>query len=153
MKYPIHSQQRAYLRDGRAPIPYNENISKVMSANKGKNTSPELRLRRELWNQGLKGYRLQWKKVPGKPDIAFPGKKIAIFVNGCFWHRCPICSPSSPKTNVEFWKIKFEKNIERDRRKQVELEEIGWTVIVIWECQLKADIKSCVEKIRLEISN
>src|SRR5271157_969325 len=111
-----------YIRDGRAPIPEKEATSRVMSANKGINTHPELVLRRALCNEGLRGYRLHWKKAPGRPDIAFPGKKVAVFVNGCFWHRCPYCHPSFPKSNVEFWTAKFEKNRERDKRKRIELK-------------------------------
>jgi DNA mismatch endonuclease, patch repair protein len=153
MKYRIEQEKRIYIRDGRAPIPSDENISKVMSANKAKNTKPELILRRELWKNGIKGYRLQWKKAPGKPDIAFPGKKIAIFVNGCFWHRCPICKPSFPKTNIDFWANKFERNIERDQRKKMELELKGWEVIIIWECQIKNDIKPCVEIVGMKFRN
>ena len=76
-------------------------------------------------------------KVPGHPDVAWPGKKVALFVNGCFWHRCPHCKPSMPKSNVEYWVVKFERNVERDERSRAALEELGWTVHVIWECQLK----------------
>ena len=76
-------------------------IKKSMKGNKRANTKPELLVRQRLRAAGLTGYRLEWK-VPGKPDIAFPGRKIAIFVNGCFWHRCPKCNPSQPKRNVEF---------------------------------------------------
>jgi DNA mismatch endonuclease (patch repair protein) len=141
-------KKREYSRDGRAPIPANERISRVMSANKGKDTKPELLLRKALWNSGIRGYRLHWKKVPGRPDIAFPGKKFAIFVNGCFWHRCPICKPSFPKSNVEFWQNKFNKNIERDKKKRTELEILGWQVLTIWECEIKKDLKSQVEKIK-----
>ena len=77
---------KEYIRDGRSPVPKKEATSKVMSANKGKDTNPELLLRKELWKNNIKGYRLHWKKVPGSPDIAFPKKKLAIFINGCFWH-------------------------------------------------------------------
>ena len=89
-------------------------IKKSMKGNKRANTKPELLVRQRLRAAGLTGYRLEWK-VPGKPDIAFPGRKIAIFVNGCFWHRCPKCNPSQPKRNVEFWEAKFRRNVERDR--------------------------------------
>ena len=89
-------------------------IKKSMKGNKRANTKPELLVRQRLRAAGLTGYRLEWK-VPGKPDIAFPGRKIAIFVNGCFWHRCPKCNPSQPKRNVEFWEAKFRRNIERDQ--------------------------------------
>lgn len=96
---------------------------------------------------GLTGYRLEWK-VPGKPDIAFPGRKIAIFVNGCFWHHCPKCNPSQPKRNVEFWEAKFRRNVERDRAAVAALAEMGWTPITIWECELKKDrIDATMEKV------
>ncbi|MGW8170055.1 MAG: very short patch repair endonuclease [Sulfurovaceae bacterium] len=139
---------KKYIRDGRAPIPKNENISKVMSANKAKNTKPEILFRKALWHAGIKGYRLNWKKVPGRPDIAFPGKKIAIFIHGCYWHRCPYCNPSFPKSNVEFWDEKFKKNVARDKKKTKELELQGWKVIVIWECELKKNLGKQIEKIK-----
>ncbi len=89
----------------------------VMQANKSKNTKPELKVRAALRAAGLPGYRLHWKAAPGKPDICYPGRKVAIFVNGCFWHRCPYCALSTPKTNVEFWTAKFERNRARDRHR------------------------------------
>ena len=85
-----------YVRDGRSPIPKNASVSKVMSKNRSKGTKPELALRRFLFQNGIRGYRLNWKKAPGKPDIAFPGRKIAIFVHGCFWHHCPKCNNGYP---------------------------------------------------------
>ena len=112
-------------------------IKKSMQGNKRANTKPEMLVRQRLRQAGLTGYRLQWSKAPGRPDIAFPGRKIAIFVNGCFWHRCPHCSPSTPKRNVEFWEAKFARNVARDAKAQAELAEAGWTSIVIWECELK----------------
>lgn len=114
-------------------------IKKSMKGNKRADTKPEMLVRRRLREAGLTGYRLQWKKAPGRPDIAFPGRKIAIFVNGCFWHRCPHCHPSVPKRNVEFWQAKFKRNVERDARAIAELKELGWTPITIWECELKRD--------------
>ena len=114
-------------------------IKKSMQGNKRANTKPEMLVRQCLRHAGLTGYRLQWSKAPGRPDIAFPGRKIAIFVNGCFWHRCPHCNPSVPKRNVEFWEAKFARNVARDAKAQAELAEAGWTSIVIWECELKRD--------------
>lgn len=108
-----------------------------MKGNRGKNTTPELRLRQLLREAGYPGYRLHWKKAPGHPDIAYPGRRVAIFVNGCFWHRCPHCQPAEPKSHSEFWQRKFELNRERDSRKQRELEDAGWTVVTVWECQLR----------------
>lgn len=141
--------EKVFLRDGRAPIPKDETTSRIMSSIHAKNTKPEILLRKALWKNRLLGYRLHWKKVPGKPDIAYPKKKIAIFVNGCFWHRCPFCKPSFPKTNVKFWKEKFKKNTERDKRKNQELESLGWRVITLWECQINSDLQDCITKIKL----
>ncbi|MEO6524385.1 MAG: very short patch repair endonuclease [Mucilaginibacter sp.] len=132
------------MRDKRSPVPKHANVSKVMSANKAKNTKPEITLRRALWNSNIKGYRLNWKKVPGRPDIAFPGKKLAIFVMGCFWHRCPICANPLPKHNTDFWANKFDKNVTRDEKKKDELVKLGWRVITVWECELKRSLENIV---------
>jgi len=141
-----------YLRDGRAPIPLEERTSRVMSANKAKGTRPELALRRALWKEGIKGYRLNWKKAPGRPDIAFPARKIAIFVNGCFWHRCPYCKPSFPKSHRIFWKRKFKNNVLRDKNKLIELKRGGWRVMTLWECQLKKNPQRSVERVKKLLS-
>jgi DNA mismatch endonuclease (patch repair protein) len=122
-----------------------------MSSNKAKNTKPELKLRKALFSDGVRGYRLNWKKVPGRPDIAFPGRKISIFINGCYWHRCPHCELPLPKTNTEFWKEKFDKNIKRDKKKEKELLDLGWTVLVFWECKIKTNIKDCINKIKVNL--
>ncbi|MCF8020941.1 MAG: very short patch repair endonuclease [Vallitaleaceae bacterium] len=136
-----------YIRDGRSPLPENEVTSKVMSKIKGKNTKPELLMRKAMWNNGIRGYRIHWSKVPGRPDIAFPGKKIAIFVNGCFWHRCPNCNPPTPKTHTAFWEEKFSRNKERDEKKIISLQDHGWEVLVLWECEIKENIDQCISKI------
>lgn len=112
---------------------------KVMQANKRKDTKPELLVRERLWRAGLRGYRLQWK-VPGRPDIAWPGKKVALFVNGCFWHRCPHCNLPLPKSNTEYWVVKFDRNQQRDEKNMRLLEDSGWKTHVIWECQLKKKV-------------
>ena len=123
-------------------------IRKSMQGNKRADTKPEMLVRQRLRQAGLTGYRLQWKQAPGRPDIAFPGRHIAIFVNGCFWHRCPHCNPSTPKRNVEFWEAKFRRNVERDARALAELKELGWQAIVIWECELKRDrIDATMERV------
>lgn len=123
-------------------------IRKSMQGNKRADTKPEMLVRQRLRQAGLTGYRLQWKQAPGRPDIAFPGRRIAIFVNGCFWHRCPHCNPSTPKRNVEFWEAKFRRNVERDARALAELKELGWQAIVIWECELKRDrIDATMERV------
>ena len=119
-----------------SPAASNYAVHKSMQGNKRANTKPELLVRERLRKAGLTGYRLQWK-VPGHPDIAWPGKRVAIEVRGCFWHRCPHCKPSTPKKNTEYWEAKFARNAERDEENVRKLEEMGWRVHVIWECQLK----------------
>ncbi|MDF7807495.1 very short patch repair endonuclease [Pontiellaceae bacterium B12219] len=111
-----------------------------MSRIKGKNTKPEM-LVRSLLHQA--GYRFtvngpKNKKLPGKPDIVLPRYKTVIFVHGCFWHRHPGCKgTTTPKTRTEWWQAKFDRNVSNDRKNQKTLREMGWTVIVIWECELK----------------
>lgn len=125
----------------------------VMQANKSKDTKPELKVRAALREAGLTGYRIHWKKAPGHPDVCFVGRRVAIFVHGCFWHRCPRCAPSRPKTHSEFWREKFARNRARDARDCARLVEAGWTVIVVWECQLKGNrlgptMERVVEEVR-----
>lgn len=119
-----------------APEASNEHVRKSMQGNKRANTKPELIMRERLRAAGLGGYRLQWK-APGHPDIAWPGKRVALFVNGCFWHRCPHCHPSTPKSHVEYWAMKFDRNMQRDAENLAALLDAGWTVHTVWECQLK----------------
>jgi DNA mismatch endonuclease (patch repair protein) len=147
---------REYVRDKRSPIPKSETVSRVMSANKAKNTGPELLLRKALYQAGIRGYRLHRsvstasgsdRGTTVRPDIAFIGRKLAIFVHGCFWHHCPKCSTSLPKHNTPFWKAKFERNVERDARKVADLTAAGWTVVTFWECDLKSDLPAVVKRI------
>lgn len=126
--------------------PLNEHTTKSMKSNKRKDTIPEIILRKALREAGFPGYRLQWK-IPGRPDICYPGRKIAIFVNGCFWHRCPYCNLPIPKHNHEYWVRKFDTNVERDVRSHEELSQHGWTVIVVWECEIKNNLESKVAEI------
>jgi DNA mismatch endonuclease Vsr len=109
-----------------------------MQGNKAKNTGPEVLLRKQLREAGYPGYRLHWRQAPGRPDVAYPGRKLAVFVNGCFWHRCPHCQPAMPKSNTEFWARKFSLNVERDERKRRELEAAGWTVVTVWACEIRS---------------
>ena len=134
-----------------APAASSEAVRHSMQGNKRADTKPELVVRRRLREAGLSGYRLQWR-VPGRPDIAYPGRKLAIFVNGCFWHRCPICRPSSPKTHVEYWEAKFRRNVERDEENARKLEEMGWTVLTVWECELRRDkLDATMERVEREV--
>ena len=113
-----------------------------MSQIKSKNTKPEELVRKYLFSQGFR-YRKNDKRLPGSPDIVLPKYKTVIFVNGCFWHGHEGCKYFVwPKSNREFWKSKIETNIARDKKKKSLLEELGWKVFVVWECELK----SCREK-------
>lgn len=112
-----------------------------MSRIKGKNTKPEELVRKYLFSQGFR-YRKNDKRLPGSPDIVLPRYKTVIFVNGCFWHGHKGCKYFVwPKSNEDFWKNKIETNVERDKKKTAALEELGWKVIVVWECELKAEHK------------
>lgn len=137
-KVATTGESRVDIVTVRVPSPPASNyaVHKSMQGNKRANTKPELLVRERLRKAGLTGYRLQWK-VPGHPDIAWPGKLVALEVRGCFWHRCPHCNPSTPKKNTEYWEAKFARNTERDAENVRKLEEMGWRVHVIWECQLK----------------
>jgi DNA mismatch endonuclease Vsr len=118
-----------------------------MRANRAKGTSPELLLRRLLRAASHPGYRLHWKKAPGRPDIAYPGRKVAIFVNGCYWHRCPRCHPPMPKAHADFWEAKFIANEARDARQVDELRAAGWDVVTVWECELKREPGRVVSRV------
>ena len=124
-----------------------------MSRIKGKNTKPEELVRKYLFSQGFR-YRKNDVRLPGTPDIVLPKYKTVIFVNGCFWHGHSNCRYFVvPRTNTEFWLNKIETNRQRDARKITELQNLGWRVIVLWECQLKKNVvdetlQSLVEEIK-----
>jgi DNA mismatch endonuclease (patch repair protein) len=118
--------------------------SEVMSRIRGADTGPELALRRALWAAGHR-YRLN-SKLTGRPDIVFPRQRVAVFVDGCFWHGCPEHAVK-PKTNSDFWSRKLAGNIERDGRVNAGLENQGWRVVRIWEHEIEADVNSAVLKI------
>lgn len=120
-----------------------------MAAIKGKDTKPEMIVRKYLFSRGLR-FRVQVRKLPGTPDIVLPKYKTAIFVNGCFWHGHEGCKYFRlPKSNVEFWREKIERNIERDRESMQALFDLGWKVIRVWECELrnKANREAILNKI------
>lgn len=109
-----------------------------MAKIRSKDTKPELALRRAIHALGYR-YRLHDPRLPGKPDLVFPGRRKVIFVNGCFWHGhdCPV-GARLPKTHPEFWREKRQKNQERDVRQLAALEELGWESLVVWECRIKS---------------
>lgn len=111
--------------------------SRMMAGIRGKDTRPELVLRRALHAAGLR-YRLHDRKLPGRPDLVFPRLRAVIFVHGCFWHRHEGCRfATNPATRPEFWQEKFEANVERDFRNKEQLLAMGWRVAVVWECSLR----------------
>ncbi|WP_232462514.1 very short patch repair endonuclease [Bordetella genomosp. 9] len=106
-----------------------------MRAVKAKDTGPELVVRRLLHRAGLR-YRLHDARLPGRPDLVFPSRRIVLFVHGCFWHQHSNCPAAArPKSNSEYWDRKLDDNIARDVRHRAALEAKGWTVLVIWECE------------------
>lgn len=111
-----------------------EQRSYNMSMIRGGNTAPEIELRKLLSARGLKDYRLHYK-LTGKPDIVFPKRKIVIFIDGCFWHRCPKCF-KKPATNRKFWLEKIDSNVKRDKLVITELRKKGWKVLRIWEHEI-----------------
>lgn len=114
-----------------------EQRSRCMAAVKGKDTKPEIIVRKYLFSRGLR-YRVQVRKLPGNPDIVLPKYKTVIFVNGCFWHGHEGCRYFRlPKSNVEFWEEKIKRNVARDFRNEAELKALGWRVIRVWECEIK----------------
>ena len=125
----LSKEQRAY------------NMSKI----RGKNTGPEIKLRKLLWAAGIRGYRVHYN-LPGKPDIVFVKKKIVIFIDGCFWHKCPI-DFQEPETRKEFWMKKINSNVERDERNNRQLSDAGWTIIRIWEHEMRKEPEKVVQRI------
>ena len=118
-----------------------EKRSEIMSHVTGKETKPEIMVRKYLFARGLR-YRKNVKQLPGTPDIVFPKYKTAVFVNGCFWHGHKGCKYSHlPSTNIEYWEKKLADNLERDERKTRELEKLGYRILIVWQCQLKPNIK------------
>lgn len=123
--------------------------SEVMSKIRSKNTKPEITLRKALFAKGYR-YRINYKKLPGKPDIVLRKYRTVIFINGCFWHGHDNCNISHiPKTNSAFWKDKIERNKERDSINNSKIKDLGWNIIVVWECELtnKANLKKTLKEV------
>lgn len=123
--------------------------SDIMRAVKRAHTKPEIIVRQALHALGLR-FRLHRRDLPGSPDIVLPKFRTVIFVHGCFWHRHPDCRyATTPKSRQDYWLPKFEANIERDARKEAQLRELGWRVLVIWECETKS-LEALEPRLRLE---
>ena len=124
-----------------------EKRSEVMSRIRSKNTKPEIILRSLLHKQGYR-FRIHRKDLPGKPDIVFPSKKIAIYIHGCFWHFHENCPEGKiPKSNSKFWTEKLQRNIQRDQMYLKEMKKQKWKVFVIWECDIEKRITIVLNKV------
>jgi len=111
--------------------------SRIMAANRRRDTKPEMIVRRDLHRHGFR-FRLDVRKLPGSPDLVLTRHRSAVFVHGCYWHRHPGCRfVTMPKTRVAFWEEKFSRNVERDRAAVASLEDLGWRVAIVWECALR----------------
>jgi len=121
--------------------------SYCMSRIKNKNTSLEIFFRKYIWNKGLRGYLVK-NQIQGKPDLYFPKKKIAVFIDGCFWHKCPECF-IAPKSNARFWKNKINKNVKRDKQINKLLKTNGVKVIRFWEHEIRKNPSKCFKKIKM----
>jgi DNA mismatch endonuclease (patch repair protein) len=125
-----------------------ESVRRSMQGNTSTETGPERALREAIYRAGLRGYRKNVRSLPGTPDVVFGTQRLAIFVHGCYWHRCPKCSRDiHPKTNSEFWRAKFERNVERDKANRRKLRRLGYRVLTFWECEVKRDATKCVIKV------
>lgn len=124
-----------------------EQRSKRMRRIRSANTGPEMALRRALFSCGLR-YRLHRKDLPGKPDLVFPRTRVALFVHGCFWHQHAACRNGKlPTSRTDYWIPKLQRNVERDREAQMQLRQLGWAIVVVWECQIKSDLPLVVSKV------
>lgn len=127
--------------------------SRMMAGIKGKDTQPEMKVRRFLHSQGLR-FRLHVRALPGKPDLCLPKHLTVIFIQGCFWHRHKECSLSySPASNADKWQTKFKQNVQRDRRNINALINQGWRVIILWECGLRQPGTALLEWLPAEIQS
>ena len=136
------------MSDVLTPSQRHRNMAAIHSAS----TKPELYLRRALWHHGFR-YRVNDKRLPGRPDIVLPKYRSVVFVHGCFWHGHKGCPTSHiPETNTEFWTAKIARNQERDQEVWRKLEAKGWSVIIVWECQLKkANLEETIDRVAGEI--
>lgn len=126
--------------------------SEIMRKVGRKDTGPELLVRKELHKRGFR-FRVNVKRLPGSPDIVLAKYKAVVFVHGCFWHRHEACGlASTPKSNMDFWNTKFLNNVERDQRKRKELENLGWKVLYVWQCELKkSQIQETMDRLAIEL--
>ncbi len=124
-----------------------EAVKRSMKSNRGKDNRLELEFRKALRAAGLLGYRVNVRTLPGRPDVAWIGRKVAVFLHGCFWHGCTTCSERKnlkPTTRADYWSDKVQANKDRDDRNRMSLESQGWTVLVFWEHEVKTDLSKLI---------
>lgn len=114
------------------------------------NKSTEWRFRAKMMQAGLRGWKVR-PKMKFSPDFVFENQRIVVFIDGCFWHACPVCD-KMPASNTEYWKRKFQRNIERDKKATKELFEQGWSVLRFWEHEIRSDLDNCLSKLRSRLS-
>jgi DNA mismatch endonuclease (patch repair protein) len=126
-----------------------ESTSRSMRSNKGKDNKLEVEFRKALWAAGVRGYRKNVGKLPGRPDLVFRAKKLVVLVHGCFWHRCPKCKRDANfLTNEGYWRSKLDANVERDERNRLELMAQGFEVVEVWECEVRRNLGEAVGRVR-----
>lgn len=137
------------MADTKTPEERSRNMSLIRSTD----TKPEAMVRKYLFNHGFR-YRKNDKRLPGKPDIVMPKYRTVIFINGCFWHMHDCSRSRLPKSNIAYWEPKIKRNIERDHIVHTQLAELGWNVIIVWECELKKkNFEYRMEQLCCEIRN
>jgi DNA mismatch endonuclease (patch repair protein) len=128
-----------------------EQRSRTMSRIKRRDTKPELLLRRAVWSAGFRGYRIDDGRLPGRPDLAWTRHRLAVFVDGKFWHGHP--SAYRPGRHGAYWDEKVARNVERDRAADEELREMGWTVLRLWDFEVRRDLAGCVAQVASALSS
>ena len=137
----------------KAPASTSMAVRHSMHGNSVRQTKIESSLADLLIENGLTGFVQNDKSLEGTPDIAYPSNRLAIFVHGCFWHRCPYCEPHFPEINADYWQAKFARNKRRDKHAQVSLKREGWRVVTVWECKLKNNPHNVLRRIRSAMKN
>jgi DNA mismatch endonuclease (patch repair protein) len=160
---PDHPDAR-FIREqvSRYGIPVGKRVTKIvreetrrsMRSNRSRDTSPEVTLRKALWQEGLRGYRLHRRELPGTPDIVFIKRRVAVLVHGCYWHACRKCGRYRlPATNRDYWLAKIARNRSRDARNILALRKLGYRVVLVWECQLKQNLPQEVARVRAALGS
>jgi DNA mismatch endonuclease (patch repair protein) len=135
------------MSDRISPEKRSWNMSRVRNAD----TSIEVKVRKWLFHEGFR-FRKNVKTLPGKPDVVLPKYKAVIFIHGCFWHRHPNCKrATTPETREDFWITKFNRNICNDQKHILELNQLGWKVIVLWECEINKNFDETVQMLKTQI--